>query len=80
MRHRLLLLRKRPYGVRQHPGRGAYAREKNGSTLRSGFHLPFSFIRILYQKNSVGDINRESLELESRVGVESWSWRVELEI
>ena len=74
MRHRLLLMRKRPYGVRQNSGRSADAREKNGSTLRSGFHLPFSFIRILYQKNSAVGSNRESLELES------WSWRDELEL
>ena len=73
MRHRLLLLRKRPYGVRQNSGRSADTRERNGSTLRSGFHLPFSFIRILYQKNCAGGSNRESLELES------WSWRDELE-
>ena len=52
MHNRLLLMRECPYGVRQHPGRSADAREKNGLPLRSGFHLPFPFMRILYQKNA----------------------------
>ena len=41
----------RPYGIRQHPGRGADARDKNGSPLRCGIHLPSPFMPVLYQKH-----------------------------
>ncbi len=53
MHNRLLLMRERPYGVRQHSGRSADAREKNGSTLQCGIHLPSPLTPILYQKHGL---------------------------